>query len=252
MIRFKTFIILSFFTFLSINVYTSNDIKLYKVDIDLSDDTALKRGARIFFEHCQGCHSLKYMRYSDLSDGINKISGYIFQKDFVTDYFLHSTNVVSSHSPILSSISKDHGAKWFGKTPPDLSLIARYRGEHWLYTYMKSFYLDKSRPWGVNNLLFPDVGMPHVLLKYQGIQVLKENVGHAINDPELSLELLENGLLSKARYDVLVKDLVTFLVYVSEPSKVDREGLGIYVVIYFALLSVVLYFLKQSYWEDIK
>ncbi|MCB1712145.1 MAG: cytochrome c1 [Candidatus Riesia sp.] len=251
MIKSKLFIILSFLIFFSVNVYASSDVKLYKVDIDLTDHSALKRGARIFFEHCQGCHSLKYMRYSDLSDGINKLSGYIIKKDFVNDYFLHSTNVVASHAPILSSINKENGAKWFGKTPPDLSLIARYRGSDWLYTYMKSFYVDKARPWGVNNLLFPDVGMPHVLLKYQGVQILKEQMEHS-NNPAKSLELSENGLLSKSRYDMLVKDLVTFLVYVSEPSKVDRMDLGYYVMGYFILLGICLFFLKQSYWEEIK
>lgn len=246
----KIFMILSFLIF-GVNVYASSEVKLYKVDIDLKDHSSLKRGARIFFEHCQGCHSLKYMRYSDLSDGINKLSGYIIKKDFVNDYFLHSTNVVSSHAPILSSISKENGAKWFGKTPPDLSLIARYRGSDWLYTYMKSFYVDKGRPWGVNNLVFPDVGMPHVLLKYQGMQILKEQMEHN-NDPAKSLELSDNGLLSKSRYDILVKDLVTFLVYVSEPSKIDRIDLGYYVVIYFALLAICLFFLKHSYWEELK
>ncbi len=248
MIRFKI-IVLNFFLFFSIVSYASADVKLYKVDIDLTDCNAIKRGSKVFFEYCQGCHSLKYMRYSDLSDGIDRLSNNYFKKDY-TAFFLHDTDAVNANSPILSSMNNVNGSKWFGKTPPDLSLVARYRGADWLYTYMKSFYKDDARPWGVNNLVFPDVGMPHVLARFQGIQVLKEQVNHT-NDPSKSLELLEYGSLSKSRYDLLVKDLVTFLSYVSEPSKVDRMNLGYFVLIYLGLLAVCLFFLKQSYWEEI-
>lgn len=233
-----------------INASSNADLKY--IDVDLTDKTALQRGAKIYFEQCQGCHSIKYMRYSSLAEGI----GFIPDKNnsiekMIKELFMHSVNGINENGPILSSISKENGVKWFGKNPPDLSLISRYRGIDWLYTYMKSFYKDQTRPWGVNNLLFPDVGMPHILVKYQGVQILKDHSGK-IKDIDEILELAENGELSKNEYNVMIKDLVTFLSYVGEPIQTERYDLGIKVLIFLIILSVLLFFLKKEYWKDIK
>ncbi|HIH2763487.1 MAG TPA: cytochrome c1 [Candidatus Azoamicus sp.] len=206
-----------------------------------------------FFDYCHGCHSLKYIRYLDLGKGIGLAETKEKSLDSVIkETLMHSSNKISESSSVFSSISKENGAKWFGKMPPDLSLISRYRGNDWLYTYMRSFYKDSSRPWGVNNLVFPDVGMPHILLKLQGLQILKEGISHHDQNIDKILDLVENGELSKNEYNTLVTDLVTFLSYVGEPIQVERTKLGIRVLIYLFILIVALFFLKREYWKDVK
>jgi len=234
------------------NVNASSHIQLNKVNIDLEDKQSLQQGAKIFFNYCQGCHSLKYMRYNDLADGI----GLTETKDksmttVIREILMHSTNNINETSTVSGSISKEYGVKWFGKVPPDLSLTSRYRGTDWIYTYMKSFYRDTSRPWGVNNLLFPDVGMPHILIKLQGLQILKENMTDVTN-PEDMLDIIENGDLSKNDYNKLIKDLTTFLSYVGEPIQVERINLGYKVLIFLIILTICLFYLKKEYWKDIK
>jgi len=156
------------------NLNASSNIKLKEAKINLEDTQSLQRGAKIFFENCQGCHGLKYIRYSDLAIGlkINEQTEKSLEK-LIKEKFMHSINGINENNLILSPMYKENSVKWFGKTPPDLSLVARYRGPDWIFTYMKTFYKDSSRPFGVNNLIFPQVGMPHILLKYQGVQVLK-------------------------------------------------------------------------------
>ena len=249
MIKIKIFIILIFSLFFNLSFHANTSVKLSEIYVDLEDVASIKRGSRVFFDYCQGCHSLKYMRYTDLAEGLN-IDGNA-SSTLIREHFLHSTDVISETSAILSSITKESAAKWFGKVPPDLSLVSRYRSPNWIYTYMKAFYKDSSRPWGVNNVVFPDVGMPHVLLSLQGVQVLKENASHYPNIENM-FYLTENGILSKEKYDLLVKDLVNFLSYVGEPTKTKREELGLFVVIFLVALSVLLYFIKKYYWEDVK
>lgn len=250
--KIKYLTILLAFIFCSSNINANSNIQIKKIDIDLSSKQSLQKGAKIFFNQCQGCHSLKYIRYSTLAEGV----GLTATKDksielIIQESFMHSIKSINENNPILSSISKENGIKWFGKVPPDLSLIARYRGPNWLYTYMKSFYKDPARPWGVNNLLFPDVGMPHVLLKLQGLQIIKDNIDKT-TDPDQMLELTENGSLSKNEYNNMIKDLVTFLSYVGEPAQLERKSLGIKIVIFLFILMILLFFLKKDYWKDVK
>ncbi len=250
MIRYIYFF--TFILFLSVNSYCSgNKISLSNVLINIEDNVSIKRGANIFFNYCQGCHSLKYMRYSDLASGINIVGAFSKSfEDLIHEYFMHSTKSINENSQIFTSITKDMGIKWFGKVPPDLSLIVRYRGVEWIYSYMLAFYKDASRPWGVNNLVFPDVGMPHVLLNFQGVRVLKEENNHVNLDG--AFISIEDGMMSDDKYKFMIKDLVTFLAYVSEPTKASRETIGLYIIIYFIILSIILYFIKKSYWKDIK
>lgn len=244
-------IILFTVIFYFLNVNANNNINLDTVNIDLTNRPSLQKGARIYFNYCQGCHSIKYMRYLTLAEGIgltiirNKSIEQVIQ-----EYFMHSVKGINENSIILSSISKENGIKWFGKTPPDLSLIARYRGIDWLYTYMRSFYKDNSRPWGVNNLIFPDVGMPHVLSNFQGIQVLKDDIND-IQNSEAMLELIENGEMSRHDYNLMIRDLVTFLSYVSEPIQVERQDLGFKVIVFLFIFMIILFLLKDEYWKDI-
>jgi ubiquinol-cytochrome c reductase cytochrome c1 subunit len=248
MTNLKYLLYLLVFVFFINNSNASTDIKLNEIKINVQDEKSLQRGARIFFDNCQGCHSLKYMRYYDLAVGI-KINQETFEstEKLIKKYFMHSIEGINEHNPILNSISKEMGIKWFGKIPPDLSLISRYRGPNWIYTYMKSFYKDDSRPWGVNNLIFPDVGMPHVLLKYQGIQIINKD-----KSSNNILELIEDGTLSKEEYDNMVYDLVNFLSYVGEPGQADRTQIGMFIIIFLLILTYFLYKLKKEYWKNIK
>jgi ubiquinol-cytochrome c reductase cytochrome c1 subunit len=133
--------------------------------------------------------------------------------------------------------------KWFGVTPPDLSVIARSRGTDWLYTYLRTFYLDSSRPVGTNNLAFKDVGMPHVLWEQQGYQTKDEKTGELISP--------ENAPLSTHEYNQLVYDLVNFLEYIGEPSKLQRMALAKWVLLYLVLFLLIAYPLKKAFWKDI-
>lgn len=250
--KIKNIIIYFSFLFFALVLNASSNVKLDVIEINLESKSSLQRGAKIFFDYCQGCHSLKYTRYSDLAKGIGLIETKEKSLDIVIkETLMHSSNKISENSSILSSISKENGVKWFGKVPPDLSLIARYRGIDWLYTYMRSFYKDMSRPWGVNNLVFPDVGMPHILLNLQGLQSLKEG-NHHDQAVDKMLDLIENGELSKNEYNNLVKDLVTFLSYVGEPIQLERSNLGYKVLIYLVFLMLCLFVLKREYWKDVK
>lgn len=239
------------FIFCISNLNASSNINLNKATINLESTQSLQRGAKVFLDQCQGCHSLKYMRYSDLAIGL-KLNE---QKDkslehLIKEKLMHSIDGINENKNIFSPMYKENAVKWFGKVPPDLSLISRYRGTNWLFTYMKSFYKDSSRPFGVNNLLFPDVGMPHVLLKYQGIQSLKHDQ-HSTKIEDM-LELIENGELSEDEYNAMITDLVTFLSYVGEPIQVERKNIGTGVLIFLILLTAALYFLKKEFWSDIK
>lgn len=255
MIKIKNYIYyLLVFIFCISSINASSNIQPIKININLENTPALQRGAKIFFNYCQGCHGIKYMRYSDLALGL-KLNE---QKDknidqLIKEKLMHSTNGINENNPILSPMHKENAFKWFGKNPPDLSLISRYRGNNWLFTYMKSFYKDSTRPFGVNNLLFPDVGMPHVLLKLQGIQKLKHdsNDKHSNKIDEL-LELTENGELSEDEYNNLVTDLVTFLSYVGEPIQVERKNIGIFVIIFLIIFTILTFCLKKSFWSDLK
>jgi len=141
-----------------------------------------------------------------------------------------------------NSMAPLDGKHWFGQTPPDLTLVARVRGVDWIYTYLRSFYKDDKRPFGVNNLVFPEVGMPDVLADLQGMQAKTE-------DGEL--ELVKGGKLSPQEFDDAVRDLVNFLAYSGEPVRLEREALGVRVLVFLVLFFILAYFLKKEYWKDV-
>jgi ubiquinol-cytochrome c reductase cytochrome c1 subunit len=153
------------------------------------------------------------------------------------------------------AMTKADGKAYFGAAPPDLTLVARVRGVDWLYSYLRTFYLDDTRPFGVNNLVFPNVGMPHVLWELQGWQkpvyeTVTDSEGHEHQVVE-SLELVEAGTQAPAEYDRTVRDLVNFLAYMGEPIKQERQRLGIKVLLYLLVFFVIAYLLKKEYWKDI-
>ncbi len=215
-------------------------IELLKAPIDVTDYASLQRGARLYMNECSGCHSLKYTRYDAMAKGIQitdesgKVLDSIVKENlmFVGD---------SMTSPILTSMRTQDAANWFGMPPPDLTLEAKYRGADWIYTYMLSFYVDAKRPWGVNNLVFPDVAMPHVLLELQGEQVLTDD----------GLKIVRPGSMTPEEYKAAVADLVNFLCYISEPEQTKRREIGAWVLVFLGIFVVFSYLLKREYWKKV-
>lgn len=214
---------------------------LDKAPIDLADKESLQRGARIFINQCLNCHSAGYMRYTRLQDlGLTE--------EQIKENLLFTAEKPGETMNI--AMSKADAKAWFGATPPDLTVISRSRGADWLYTYMRSFYRDDSRPTGWNNLVFDKVGMPHVLWSLQGemVPVYKKVDGHDVID---RLELAKPGSVTLAQYDAMMSDLVNYLVWMGEPAKMQRQQLGLLVLGFLAVFFVVAYYLKKEFWKDI-
>ena len=228
---------------LTFNVHASSGgVELEDADINLSDTVSLERGAKAYVTYCLGCHSAKHIRY----------------KRIALDLHLDEGEILKNVAPLgagiydqMHSAMNGHDAeKWFGTTPPDLSLIARSRGADWLYSYLKGFYTDKTKPTGVNNSVFKDVAMPNVLWQLQGTQVavIKNIDGH---DVVTDLKLEQPGQLSPKEFDKMVNDLVNFLVYVGEPVQLERQSMGKYVLLFILMFIALAYLLKKEYWKDI-
>ena len=223
-----------------------NGVHLDSADIDLGDEAALQRGAKYFANYCLNCHSAKYMRY-------NKMTALGLTEDQIQDNLMFAGDKIGELMTI--AMKPEDAEKWFGAAPPDLTLTARLRGEDWLYTYLRSFYADPSRPFGVNNVVFPSVGMPHVLWELQGRQeaVWEETEGPD-GEPHTTikeLELAEPGKLSPEEYDQVARDIVTYLSWLAEPMQQERKELGLWVLLFLAVFSVIAYFLKKEYWKDV-
>ena len=217
---------------------------LDRANIDVRDVVSIQRGARTFVNYCLNCHSAAYMRYNRLTD-----LGLTEQQ--IKDNLIFTGAKVGD---TMTVARRDADAKeWFGVVPPDLSVIARARGADWLYTYFRSFYRDAARPNGWNNVLFPNVSMPHVLWQLQGMQRLEttttEHGGHNTEMRKLVLEA--PGTLSPPEYDRLVRDLVNYLVFMGEPGRAQRSRIGIVVLFYLGLLFVLAWLLKREYWKDV-
>jgi len=221
-------------------------VHLDKAPIDLTDKASLQRGAQLFMNYCLGCHSMKYQRYqrtfADLGipDELGQ-ENLQFTGEKVADY-------------ITRAMPEDAAAGWFGAAPPDLTLVARVRGEDWIYTYLRSFYVDESRPFGVNNKVFPEVGMPHVLQPLQGTPTeMHEEVmvdGEMV-EQYVGIKSDGTGSMSPDEYDQAVADIVNFLEYTGEPAKIDSHRIGKWVLIFIAVLFVFVYLLKKEYWREV-
>ena len=206
--------------------------------------SSVQSGARLFFNYCSGCHSLKYMSYSQLADDLH------LSKDDVLRSFAFSGAKIGDQ--VLTNMPGDNAKAWFGNTPPDLSLEARAKGPDWIYTYLKSFYLDPSRPTGWNNTVFPSVSMPNVLWELQGSQRAVMAPAKTGEDAHVEkLELASPGRLTSTQFDEAARDLTTFLDYAGEPAKLKREAMGAWVVLYLAFFTFLAYLLKHEFWKDV-
>lgn len=225
-------------------------VKLMHADVDLGDKESLQRGAATFVNYCMGCHSASYMRYNRIGKDLG-ISDDVLESNFI----FNPEHKVGDTMEIAMRKS-DAEDVFFAVNPPDLSVIARSRGADWLYTYFMTFYKDESRPMGVNNLVFKDVGMPHVLWQKQGLQAPVYEMVRTADGGEkkviTGLEQISRGSQSTDEYRQTVRDLVNFLVYLGEPAQLKRKTVGFWVLFYLiVLLLPVVYLLKKEYWRDI-
>jgi len=227
--------VFSLTTVMSMSVLASSSgIHLDQANNDLTDKESLKNGFKTYINYCLGCHQLQYQRYNRTFKDLG-----IEDADGVENYMYTGEK---AGDLITNTMPKKEAAKWFGTAPPDLTLEARLRSPDWIYTYLRSFYMDSERPFGVNNKVFKDVGMPHVLQDLQGVSSIDE---HGNVSPAMG------GSLSAEEYDVVVRDLTNFLEYVGEPSKLERKSMGVKVLLFLLIFFIVAYFLKKEYWKDI-
>lgn len=226
---------------------STGHLKLDKANINLNDRESIKRGANLFSRYCLSCHSAAFMRYSRIAEDMGMTDEEVAEQLIRTGAKVGDTMNVT--------MDEDDARRWFGNAPPDLSVVSRARGTDWLYTYLRSFYRDETRPWGVNNTVFKDVAMPHVLWELQGLQ---QAVTKTVVDEEglkqeviTGFKLVEKGKLNPEQYDAAVLDIVNFLTYLGEPSKLKRLALGKWVLLFLAVFFVLMYLLKREYWKDI-
>lgn len=233
---------------------------LEKANVDLRDKAALQDGLRTFVNFCMGCHSAQYQRYERVATDLGIPEEVMMENVVFTDGTL-----IGEHMRI--GMRERDAKQFFGAAPPDLTMVARVRGEDWLYTYMKTFYEDQSRPFGANNLVFPNVGMPNVLAELQGRVVMgcapvevrdgrkvqrDPLTGDALKEEQCDvLTVVEEGAMSAEEFDTTVRNLVSFLAYSADPIKLERHRIGIYVLLYLAFLFVFAYLLKREYWRDV-
>lgn len=217
-------------------------------DNDVGNIASLQRGARNYVNYCLGCHSLRYVRYKRIATDLE-----INEQDLSENLMWTADKI---HETMTVAMPDDDSARWFGRTPPDLSLIARSRGTDWVYSYLKSFYVDEQQAFGYNNLVLPGLSMPHVLWQLEGDKAA--NFEQTVDDEGnkhtnfVGFEPLSEGTLSEAEYDRFVLDLVNFLDYAGEPVQLRRKSLGIRVMAYLGLFFLLALALKKEFWKDVR
>lgn len=221
-------------------------VHLDSAPVNPNDKESLQRGARVFVNYCLNCHGASYMRY-------NRMQDFGLSEQQIKDNLLFAAG--KPGEPMRVAMNAGDAKAWFGAPPPDLSVITRSRGADWVYTYLRSFYRDSSRPLGWNNTVFDKVGMPHALHELQGqmapvYRTEKNAEGHDHQVLE-RMELVKPGKLTLAEYDALVGDLVNYLAWMGEPAKTQRMSIGLAVLLFLGLFYVVAFYLKKEYWKDV-
>lgn len=217
-----------------------HEAALDAANTNVANTASLQRGAKYFVNYCLGCHSAQYVRYNRLAEDLQ------LSEQQLTDNLMFTGEQV--FDTMANAMRPEDSERWFGISPPDLSLIARSRGTDYIYTFLRSFYVDPSSPTGVDNVVLPGTAMPHVLWQLQGTQ-------RAVFGGEDVLERLEPvrpGELSSAEFDDVVRDIVNFLDYISEPIKRERQQLGIRVIGFLLVFLLIAYMLKKEIWKDVK
>ncbi len=222
---------------------------LQSANNDVSNTASLQRGARNFVNYCLGCHSAKYVRYNRMGEDLGLSEAQIIENLMFTGERPHDTMKIT--------MPPADAERWFGRTPPDLSLIARARGTDYVYSFLKSFYVDPARPNGTNNLVLPMTAMPHVLGDLQGYQQAvydgkSDAENNAVHKEFKGFEIVQKGTMAPEEFDQFVRDTVNFLDYASEPMQLERRNLGMRVLAFLLVFFLFAYFLKKEYWKDVK
>jgi|SRR5210317_1020031 ubiquinol-cytochrome c reductase cytochrome c1 subunit len=246
-------------------------VQLEDANIDLTNHAAIQRGAKYFTNYCMGCHSAKYVRYQLMKEvGLTE--------EEIKENLMFDKNKKVGDLMTIALAPEDAG-KWFGAPAPDLTLEARLRkGPDWIYSYLKGFYSDPSRPMGVNNTVFKNVGMPNVLWELEGIKeavyrydvahnghavesfdnkadaaaaAAKHGEGYKVEKHVESLKMVKPGKLSAAEFDQVARDLSTYLVYIAEPNKLERQQMGLWVILFLSIFTVIAYMTKKEWWKDV-
>jgi len=221
---------------------------------DVSDVASLQRGARNFVNFCSGCHSTKYIRFNKLQEDLQ------LTDQQVTDNLMFAAKKTDELMEI--AMPAEDAARWFGQAPPDLTLVSRSRGVDWIYTFLKTFYLDSNTASGSNNLMLPNASMPNVLWELQGLQTAAfadttdadGTVVSHFGDPGYfeHFDKVSPGKMSPEEYDQFARDLVNFLDWAGTPEQLDRQRLGIWVIIFLFVFLIFAYLLKVEIWKDVK
>jgi ubiquinol-cytochrome c reductase cytochrome c1 subunit len=224
------------------------EMKLDRANNDIANQASLQRGARNFVNYCLGCHTAKYVRYNRVAADIG-----LTEQQMVENLMFTGD---SPHGTMINGMNPADAKKWFGVAPPDLSLIARSKGTDYVYTFLRSFYVDPAKASGTNNLVLPGTAMPHVLWELQGTQ---EAVWEGEPDAQGNVQkhfkefkLTSPGKLSPEEYDAFVRDTVNFLDYIGEPVRLQRQSLGYAVIAFLIFFTLLAYALKKEYWKDVK
>jgi ubiquinol-cytochrome c reductase cytochrome c1 subunit len=222
---------------LSTSCYSASDlgVTLLDADVDVSNTVSLQRGARLFVNYCVSCHSAEFMRYNRMAKDLD------LSLELVKDNLMFASDKVGDTMTI--AMTPEDSEQWFGVRPPDLSVIARSKGVDYLYSFLNGFYLDDTRPTGVNNLYYPNTAMPHVLWDLQGFAEK--------NHDELTVPEASSGYMTVTEYQQATRDLVTFLDYLGEPAKLVRYKIGFWVISFLLVLFLITCLLKREYWRDV-
>jgi ubiquinol-cytochrome c reductase cytochrome c1 subunit len=225
----------------------AGDVELEPAGNEIGNVASLQRGARNFMNYCSGCHSAKYVRYNVVAEDL------MLQEEQVIRNLMF--NAEKTFETIQATMSPEMGEEWFGRAPPDMSLMARAKGTDYIYNYLKGFYLDPESPTGVDNVYLGGTSMPHVLWELQGYQrAVFDNVETGNGGATEVFSHFENvttGTLSPEEYDAFVRDTVNFLQYISEPVRATRRILGVWVLIFLAVFLIIANMLKNQIWKDV-
>ena len=229
---------------LSASAFAAGGGNLQHAGTDVGDKASLQRGAALYMNYCAGCHSLKYVRYARIGEDLG------LSEEEVQGSLNFTGGKIGDH--VISPMSAEMGVAAFGKAPPDLSVIARVRGSDWIFTYLKSFYLDESRPVGWNNTLFANASMPNPRGELQGLQQPVYGKRTAAGEmPVEGFTVSQPGTQDAAAFDQTVRDITAFLEYAGEPAATKREGLGVWVILFLAFFTMMAWLLKKEYWRDV-
>ncbi len=222
-------------------------VHLDSAPVNLSDQPSLQRGARNFVTNCLNCHSAQFMRWGHLTQiGLT-------EEQIKANLMFNPEAKFSDY--MTTSLDPKDAKEWLASVPPDLTLVARVRGANWLYTFLRAFYVDPNSPSGWNNEVFPGVSMPHVLHDLQGAPfklVVGEKESHGKKVPVTKLTVQRAGTLSAQEYDLYVRDLVNYLVFMGEPVQLKRTQWGVWVLFFLVIAFFAALVVKREYWKDVK